>query len=144
MAAFMNFPTPRERVLRAGNTTIGVIPDICLVSHFQVGNWQVLYRPMETGNVKRWGLPLMIPNFSRLKDGIFKEKGTTLPIHGFGRTLPWTTIEQSETSISIQLQSSSATRHNYPYDFTFTVTIGAGEGTLTYTLAMENRGNEVM
>ncbi len=104
----------------------------------------MLYRPAETGNVKRWGLPLMIPNFSRLKDGIFKEKGTTLPIHGFGRTLPWTTIEQSETSISIQLQSSSATRHNYPYDFTFTVTIGAGEGTLTYTLAMENRGNEVM
>jgi hypothetical protein len=66
MADFMNFPTPRERVLTRGNTLIGVIPELCLVSHFQVDSWQVLYRPAETGNVKRWGLPLMIPNFSRL------------------------------------------------------------------------------
>lgn len=144
MADFMHFPTPREHVLSHGDTRIGVIPELCLVSHFQVGPWPVLYRPAETGNVKRWGLPLMIPNFSRLKDGIFKEKGTTLPIHGFGRTLPWTVIEQSETSITIQLQSSAATRPNYPYEFTFTATIAAGEGTLTYTLAMENRGDEVM
>src|SRR5579884_743060 len=106
MAAFMNFPTPRERVLRAGNTTIGVIPDICLVSHFQVGNWQVLYRPMETGNVKRWGLPLMIPNFSRLENGIFKEKGTTLPIHGFGRDLPWPVTQQDERSLTMEIQSN--------------------------------------
>jgi galactose mutarotase-like enzyme len=98
MADFMNFPTPRERVLTYGNTTIGIIPEICLVSHFQVGSWQVLYRPTETGNIRRWGLPLMIPNFSRLKDGIFKEKGTTLPIHGFGRDLPWTVIEIDTTS----------------------------------------------
>ncbi len=74
MADFMNFPTPRERVLKYGATTIGIIPEICLVSHFQVGTWQVLYRPMTTGNVKRWGLPLMIPNFSRLKNGIFAGK----------------------------------------------------------------------
>src|SRR5258708_17247745 len=88
MADFMNFPTPRERVLTYGNTTIGVIPGICLVSHFQVGSWQVLYRPAETGNVSRWGLPLMIPNFSRLNDRIFKEKSPTLPIHDLGRRLP--------------------------------------------------------
>jgi galactose mutarotase-like enzyme len=94
MADFMNFPTARERVLSSGNTTIGIIPELCLVSHFQVGPWQVLYRPVETGNVERWGLPLMIPNFSRLKDGIFQEKHTSLPIHGFGRHLPWTVIEQ--------------------------------------------------
>src|SRR6266496_3297639 len=127
MANFMNFPTSRERVLTCGNSTIGVIPDICLVSHFQVGSWQVLYRPTETGNVKRWGLPLMIPNFSRLKDGIFKEKGTTLPIHGFGRSLPWMVIEQNSSLISIQLLSNSVTRLNYPYDFTFTATIVASE-----------------
>ncbi len=126
MAAFMNFPTPRERVLRAGNTTIGVIPDICLVSHFQVGNWQVLYRPMETGNVKRWGLPLMIPNFSRLENGIFKEKGTTLPIHGFGRDLPWPVTQQDERSLTMELQSNDFTRASYPYDFTFTAHIEAG------------------
>src|SRR5919109_3206198 len=127
MADFTNFPMPRERVLTSGNTTIGIIPEICLVSHFQVGPWQVLYRPMETGNVKRWGLPLMIPNFSRLKDGIFKEKGTTLPIHGFGRNLPWSVVEQEATRISIQLNSSAATHTNYPYEFTFTATIVAAE-----------------
>src|SRR5438552_15469962 len=119
----MNFHTSHERVLNLGNTTIGVISDICLFSHFQVGFWQVLYRPTETGNVSRWGLPLMIPNFSRLKDGIFKEKGTTLPIHGIGRLLPWTVTRQSESSISLQLQSSPATRPNYPYEFTFTADI---------------------
>ena len=144
MADFMSFPTARERVLTAGNTTIGIIPDICLVSHFQVGPWQVLYRPTETGNVKRWGLPLMIPNFSRLKNGIFKDKNTTLPIHGFGRNLPWTVTSQEMTSLSMQLNSSDATRPDYPYEFTFTATIAAGEGTLTYTLTMENRGDEEM
>ena len=144
MADFMKFPTARERVLTCGNTTIGVIPDICLVSHFQVGSWQVLYRPEETGNVKRWGLPLMIPNFSRLKDGIFKDKGTALPIHGFGRNLPWTVTEQDTTHMSIQLSSSDATRSSYPYKFTFTASIAAGQETLTYTLTMENRSDEVM
>jgi galactose mutarotase-like enzyme len=148
MADFMQFPTARERVLTFGDTTIGVIPEICLVSHFQVGSWPVLYRPAETGNVKRWGLPLMVPNFSRLKDGIFKEKNTTLPIHGFGRNLPWTVIAGQDsigaTQLSIQLNSSAATRPSYPYEFTFTATIAVGAGTLTYTLAMENRGDEAM
>jgi len=144
MAEFMNFPTARERVLTSGDTKIGIIPEICLVSHFQVASWQVLYRPVATGNVKRWGLPLMIPNFSRLKDGIFKDKNTTLPIHGFGRNLPWTVTEQDTARLSMQLNSSDATRPDYPYEFTFTATIVAGEGTLTYTLTMENRGDEGM
>ncbi len=144
MAHFMNFPTQREQVLTCGETTIGVIPEICLVSHFQVGAWPVLYRPMETGNVKRWGLPLMIPNFSRLSNGIFVEKGTTLPIHGFGRNLPWTVIEQNQSSITLQLMSSEATRSNYPYEFTFTATISAKEAELSYVLTMENRSDEIM
>ncbi len=144
MAAFMNFPTARERVLTSGNTTVGIIPDICLVSHFQVGTWRVLYRPDETGNVKRWGMPLMIPNFSRLKNGMFQEKGTSLPIHGFGRTMPWTVTEMSETALTMQLSSNDATRTDYPYEFTFTANIVAGEGTLTYTLTMENRSSESM
>ncbi len=144
MAQFMRFPTERERVIRSGNTAIGIIPELSLVTQFQVDAWEVLYRPAETGNVKRWGLPLMIPNFSRLKDGIFQEKGTTLPIHGFGRNLPWTVTEHTETSISIQLTSSDATRHDYPYEFTFTATIAVSEGTLLYTLTMENRSDEIM
>lgn len=144
MADFMNFPTQRERVLASGNTTIGVIPELSLVSHFQVGAWQILYRPAETGNVKRWGIPLMIPNFGRMKDGRFNEKGTTLPIHGFGRNLPWTTIAEDTTGIKIQLTSSDATRPNYPYEFVFTAHIVAGEGTLVYTLTIENSGDEVM
>jgi galactose mutarotase-like enzyme len=144
MATILHFPLPREHVLTCGNTTIGVIPALSLVSHFQVGSWQVLYRPIETGNVERWGLPLMIPNFSRLKDGIFKEKGTTLPNHGFGRSFPWTVIEQGPSQMSMQLTSNSATRLNYPYDFTFTAIIVVGEETLTYTLTMENQSDEVM
>ncbi len=144
MADFMNFPTERERVLKSGNTTIGVIPEICLVSQFQVGNWRVLYRPDETGNVKRWGLPLMIPNFSRLKDGIFQEKHTTLPIHGFGRTMAWTVTEESESRLSMELRNNEATWESYPYEFTFTATIEVGEGTLAYTVTMENRGDETM
>src|ERR1700737_4610378 len=139
MADFMNFPTARERVLSSGNRTICSIPELFPLSPFQVGRWQVLYRPVETGNIKRWGLPLMIPNFSRLKDGIFQEKGTTLPIHGFGRNLPWIVTEQNETSLTMQLSSSDATRPSYPYEFTFISRILAGEGTLTYSLTMENR-----
>jgi galactose mutarotase-like enzyme len=144
MAAFTNFPMEREIVLSKGTTRVGVMPEICLVSHFQVDSWPVLYRAGETGNVKRWGLPLMIPNFSRLKDGLFKEKGTSLPAHGFGRNLPWTVTEQSSESITLQLLSSEATRASYPYEFTFTSTIRVGEGTLTYIVTMENRSDEVM
>ncbi len=144
MTDFMRFPTIRERVLTSGDTTIGIIPEVCLVSHFQVGVWRVLYRPDETGNIKRWGLPLMIPNFSRLKDGIFQEKHTTLPIHGFGRTMPWRMMEEEKTRLSMQLLSSDATRPDYPYEFAFTATIEAGEGTLTYTVTMENWGDEPM
>ena len=147
MADFMKFPTAREHVLTYGDTTIGIIPDICLVSHFQVGTWPVLYRPSETGNVKRWGMPLMIPNFSRLKDGIFRDKNTTLPIHGLGRNLPWTVVSEQApdaTTLSIQLESSDATRPSYPYEFMFTVTVAVGEATLTYTLTMENHSDEVM
>jgi len=144
MTTLMNFPTPREQILSSGNTTIGIIPELSLVSHFQVGSWQVLYRPVETGNVKRWGLPLMIPNFSRLKDGIFKEKDTLLPIHGFGRNLPWTVIEQDSSRISLKLTSNAETRRTYPYEFTFTATIVAGEEMLMYTLKIENCSDEVM
>src|SRR5713226_7220471 len=146
MVDFMHFPMARERVLSCGVTTVSVIPEICLVSHFQVGSWPVLYRPMETGNVKRWGLPLMIPNFSRLKDGIFKDKHTTLPIHGFGRNLSWTVVngEDDTTRLSMQLSSSDATRPDYPYEFTFTATITLGEETLTYSLVMENHSSEPM
>src|SRR5258708_14742651 len=141
MADFMNFAMAWERVSRSGNRVVGVIPDICLISHFQVGSWQVLYRPAETGNVKRWGMPLMIPNFSRLKDGIFKEKGTTLPIHGFGRNLPWIVVEIEDTHLAMQLTSSDATRTDYPYEFVFTANIAVGEGTFTYTLTRENRSD---
>ena len=147
MADLIKFPTSREHVLTYGDTIIGIIPEICLVSHFQVGTWPVLYRPAETGNVKRWGLPLMIPNFSRLKDGIFRDKNTTLPIHGFGRNLPWTVVSQQAsdaTTLSIQLKSSEATRANYPYEFTFTATIAVGNAALTYTLTIENHSDEIM
>src|SRR5438876_8138223 len=129
MTTLMNFPTSSEHILSSGNTTIGIIPELSLVSHFQVGSWQVLYRPEETGSVKRWGLPLMIPNFSRLKNGIFQDKQTTLPVHGFGRDLPWTTIEEDTTHLSMQLNSSDATYAQYPYAFTFTTTVAVGQNT---------------
>lgn len=144
MADSQTLPTARERVLRFGETIIGVMPDICLVSHFQVGDWPVLYGATTTGNMHRWGLPLMIPNFSRLKNGVFLEKNTKLPIHGFGRLLPWNVTAQNETSLTMQLVSSDATRASYPYEFTFTAAIAAGEGTLMYTVTMENRGDETM
>lgn len=141
---FTQFPMQRELVITSGNTKIGIMPDICLVSHFQVDNWPVLYRAAETGNVRRWGLPLMIPNFSRLKQGIFQEKGTTLPIHGFGRIMPWTVIQQDQSSATLKLTSDEHTREQYPYDFIFTAQIVASAGALTYTLTMENRDDEIM
>jgi hypothetical protein len=57
MTSSINFPMQHEHILMGGNTTIGVMPALGLVSHFQVDSWQVLYRPTKTGNVARWGLP---------------------------------------------------------------------------------------
>jgi galactose mutarotase-like enzyme len=139
-----DFPMQQEIVLRHGDTMVGVMPDICLVSHFQVGSWPVLYRANTTGNIKRWGMPLMIPNFSRLKDGVFAEKHTTLPTHGFGRNMPWTVLEHTSDSLTIQLTSNEHTRSQYPYEFAFTSQILVREGTLTYILTMENRSDETM
>jgi galactose mutarotase-like enzyme len=144
VASFMNFPTSREKVLNDGDTTIGIIPEICLISHFQVGTWQMLYRPAETGNVKRWGLTVMVPNSSWLRNGIFQEKGTSLPVNGFGRILPWKIKEISESALSLQLDSSAFTRQSYPYEFTYTVSIEADNHTLTYILTMENHSEETM
>lgn len=141
---FTQFPMPDEIVLTHGDTTVGVMPAICLVSHFQVGTWPVLYRAAETGNMKRWGMPLMIPNFARLKQSRFQEKGTTLPTHGFGRILPWTVTQQDRESVTLQLNSSDQTRSQYPYEFVFSAQIVAGAGTLTYTLRMENLNDEPM
>ena len=140
----MHFPTQREITLSSGDTTIGIIPENNLVSHFQVASWQVLYRPEQTGNMMRWGLPLMLPNFGPLKGNIFREAQTQLPPHGFGRLLPWTLLSQSKASVTLQLVSSDLTRGSYPYEFTFTTTVTAGDGTLTYTLRMENRNDIVM
>lgn len=84
------------------------------------------------------------PQLLQLKDGIFKDKGTTLPIHGFGRNLPWTIIEQDSIHLRMQLNSSDATRSDYPYEFTFSANIAVGEEKLTYTLTMENHSDEDM
>ncbi|BCL82652.1 aldose 1-epimerase [Ktedonobacteria bacterium brp13] len=135
---------PHEIILTHGKTQLGVIPEICLVSRFQVADWPVLYRPPETGNIRRWGIPLMIPNFSRLKNGLFVEKNTHLPVHGFGRELPWTITGQDTASITLQLTSNEQTRPQYPYEFTFTAQIAVTAETLLYTLSMENRNDVVM
>src|SRR5260370_8612569 len=87
-------------------------------------------------------MQMMFPNCTRLKNGILKEKGTTLPIHGFGRNLPWVVVEIEDTHLAMQLTSSDATHTDYPYEFVFTANIAVGEGTLTYTLTMENRSDE--
>jgi galactose mutarotase-like enzyme len=144
MSSALDFPTRREWVLRSGNTLVAVIPAICLVSHFQVGSWEVLYRPRQTGNVRRWGLPLMIPNFSRLARGIFQEQGTSLPLHGFGRLFPWQVLAYETAQLTLQQESSQLTRKSYPYDFVFTVQIAVTAQTLTYTLTMQNRGAQAM
>lgn len=144
MVATLTFPTPGEYLLRCGQTSAGILPDICLLSHFQADAWHILYRPLCTGNTRRWGMPLMIPNFSRLKNGVFLEKHTTLPIHGFGRDLPWAVIAHNETSLSMQLRSNSTTLAHYPYECTFTATITLAEKTLTYDLTMENHTDETM
>jgi Galactose mutarotase and related enzymes len=142
--ATIDFPQPREIVLTDGKTQAGVIPEIGLVSHFQVAEWPVLYRPTTTGNVRRWGIPLMIPNFSRLRNGLFIEKNTQLPTHGFGRDMPWSVIQQDTASVAMQLTSNKQTRAQYPYEFTFTALIAVSAETLTYTLSMENLSAEVM
>src|SRR5438132_9542323 len=86
----------------------------------------------------------MNPYLSLFKDGVLREKGTMLPIHGFGRVLPWTVTGVGDSYLSMQLNSSDATRADYSYEFIFTAHIEAGEQTLTYTVTMENRGDEAM
>lgn len=144
----MQFPQSTELVLRSGDSVLGVMPQGNLVSYWHIDNWDVLYRPYETGNLHRCGLPLMIPNFSRLQDGIFLDKQTHLPMHGFGRDQLWQVLHQSEDAIALELKSSPETSAIYPYNFTFRVFYGLktnGERRMFfYRLTMENHGQETM
>ena len=44
----------------------------------------------------------------------------------------------------IDVEPNDPSCADYPYEFTFTAHIEAGDQTLTYTVTMENRGDEAM
>eukprot|EP01053_Blabericola_migrator_P004479 Blabericola_migrator_1__4478@NODE_2392_length_2834_cov_382_153596_g1497_i0_p2_GENE_NODE_2392_length_2834_cov_382_153596_g1497_i0NODE_2392_length_2834_cov_382_153596_g1497_i0_p2_ORF_typecomplete_len276_score65_04Aldose_epim/PF01263_20/5_6e19_NODE_2392_length_2834_cov_382_153596_g1497_i018522679 len=128
-----------ELTFKAGNTEMKVIPKKCLVSGFKVGNWEVLYRPMETKNIKRAGIPLMIPNFGSLAgDKTFIETGTKLPHHGFGRDKEWAPSNQRKDGMTMELKYDDETLKVYPFKFKFIVNVTVSEGQITHEVTLMN------
>lgn len=124
--------------------TLCVVPSKCLISGFRVNTWDVLYRPTETGNLGRCGIPLMLPNFGSLKDDLFTECNTTLPSHGFGRRKEWTLESTTETGVVLSLQEDDETMKDYPFKFKFSVKvdIDAKNNQLNYVLSIQNKETE--
>eukprot|EP01057_Protomagalhaensia_wolfi_P003654 Protomagalhaensia_wolfi_Nauph_80__3653@NODE_368_length_2666_cov_592_247431_g278_i0_p3_GENE_NODE_368_length_2666_cov_592_247431_g278_i0NODE_368_length_2666_cov_592_247431_g278_i0_p3_ORF_typecomplete_len166_score30_48Aldose_epim/PF01263_20/1_6e19_NODE_368_length_2666_cov_592_247431_g278_i020722569 len=131
-----------ELVFKAGDTEMRVIPAKCLISGFKVKDWDVLYRPTQTKNVKRAGLPLMIPNFSSLKDKTFKETGTQLPHHGFGRDKEWRLVDQRADGVTLELTPDSSTDSMYPFKWRFNVDACVSEHQIKHTVTMHNLDEE--
>eukprot|EP01055_Gregarina_sp_Pseudo9_P004539 Gregarina_sp_Pseudo_9__4538@NODE_470_length_2761_cov_548_494122_g446_i0_p2_GENE_NODE_470_length_2761_cov_548_494122_g446_i0NODE_470_length_2761_cov_548_494122_g446_i0_p2_ORF_typecomplete_len278_score68_62Aldose_epim/PF01263_20/1_9e19_NODE_470_length_2761_cov_548_494122_g446_i0105938 len=128
-----------ELTFTVGNTEMKVIPNKCLVSGFKVGDWEVLYRPLQTGNIKRAGLPLMIPNFGSLRgDKTFIETGTKLPHHGFGREKDWTVEKPRADGVSLVLQPDEETMKMYPFKWHFHVNLTVSEGQIKHEVTIKN------
>src|SRR4051812_18709968 len=89
-----------ERVtLRANGVEAEVVPARgALLCRLAVGGREVLYLDQATledptKNV-RGGVPLLFPFAGRLEGDRFEPASTTMPQHGFGRSLAWKVVEQ--------------------------------------------------
>lgn len=121
-----------------GKTTVCAIPEMCLVTQFRVGDWDVLYRPTKTMNMGRAGIPLMIPCFGGLAEGTFKETNTKIESHGFGRRSTWTLAHKDSSSLRMELKDDEKTHQMYPFHFKFSVEVKVEQNKLIYSLTMEN------
>lgn len=65
-----------------------------------------------------------------------------MPQHGFGRRLPWTVVDQSETSVAMELTDSDLTRSQYPYPFRQRLTYRLADGRLHWEQVIENPSTE--
>jgi galactose mutarotase-like enzyme len=94
------------------------------------------------------GNPILFPlvSFNHLpgREHHYVWKGQTYPMpqHGFGRRLPWSVVDQNESSLTLELNDSDATRPSYPFSFRQRLTYRLAEGRLHWEQVIENRSAE--
>ena len=92
------------------------------------------------------GIPICLPNFGPLSNGVFQYQGTEFPIpqHGFFRDCSFQLIDKSCSSLSYQLNSSNETRQLFPFDFCFTVTFSLHDSGLKCVFSLTNNSKVCM
>ncbi len=90
--------------------------------------------------------PLLFPVVGRLKDGAYLLGGEryAMPTHGFCRSAPFETVEQSAARASFRFCDTEETRRSYPFSFALTVTYALEGNRLTKTHCVENRSRRPM
>jgi galactose mutarotase-like enzyme len=75
------------------------------------------------------GVPICLPNFGPLDQGVFKcsEGLYSIGQHGFVRDSSFELVFRAADKVSYQLCSSTVSRKMFPFDFCFTVTFTLGE-----------------
>ncbi len=90
--------------------------------------------------------PTLFPFVGRQWQGCYSLDGQTysIPIHGFAKTLAFSLVEQSETSVALELQDNEESYAQYPRHFRFCVTYSLDKDTLTITYEVENLDTRTM
>lgn len=87
---------------------------------------------------------LLFPNPGRIAHDRVIIGGKVYPasMHGFANDMPFTLVEQTDTSLTLQLQDTEFTRSRYPYRFRLQVTFSLEGDTLVQTFRVVNDGAE--
>lgn len=100
------------------------------------------------GNPEYWGkhAPVLFPIVGTLKDNsyYYRDKGYSLPRHGFARDMDFELVEQSAVAASFELRSSEATLNNYPFHFLLRIHYLLEGNQLTNRYEVVNTGEDLL
>ncbi len=121
-----------------------------LVTSLNVRDRELLYLDtatfVDTTKNVRGGIPILFPAPGKLAGDAWRygELTGAMKQHGFARNLPWTIVQQAESTLSLELVSSQATLLQYPWQFAATLQIRLAAASLRLTLRVENRSATAM
>lgn len=138
-----------ETTLTVGHTRACIAPwRGGLISRLAVYDKPILFlRPESLFDLSlgiRGGIPLLFPFASRLAGNVLVESGTTLPMHGFARSMEWTHEQTGKGEARLVLESDDQTFAQYPWRFRLKQFVQLLEAGIELRLEIENRSDTAM
>jgi galactose mutarotase-like enzyme len=100
----------------------------------------------EESDISHSGIPICLPSFGPLKNGVFCHQGNEYKMgqHGFIRDNELDLKESDSESASYTFESSEATKEKYPFDFKLTVKYSLIDNGLKMNLLFENTSDSTI